>query len=181
MSRIGKKSIKIPEGVEVKIENNKITAVGPKGRLERSFDPFLDFLVGEKEISIGPRGKSDLDSRTWGLNRALLANMIKGVSAGFEKTLEFSGVGFKAQVKGDILELNLGFSHPVEVKASEGVTFQTDKNTIKISGINKAEVGQVAASIRAIRPPEPYKGRGVKYKEEVIRRKTGKKAAAAGA
>ena len=183
MSRIGKKLIQIPQDVEVEVHDSVLLVKGPKGQLQRSVIQAVDIHV-EKPQADGPAFvsvvlKSDAAEsfHLWGLTRALIANMIKGVSHGFEKTLEFSGVGYKAQVKGDGLELNLGFSHPIFVKATEGVTFKVEKNTITISGISNEAVGQMAAHIRTFRPPEPYQGSGIKYRGEIIRRKAGKKAA----
>jgi large subunit ribosomal protein L6 len=188
MSRIGKKTIKIPSGVEINVNGREINVKGPKGELHREFLPVLDFkiengqvLVGIKEGALKTKKEANRASKIWGLGRAMLANMIKGVTNGFEKTLEFNGVGFKAQVKGDSIELSLGFSHTITVKAPQGVTFQVEKNLIKISGIDNEKIGQVAALIRSKRPPEPYKGSGIKYKNEIILRKAGKKAATAGA
>ena len=180
MSRIGKKQIKIPEGVEIKVENGRVAVKGPKGELERGFPEGLDIQIQDGSVSVTPVDGGYKNSETWGLGRALLALMIKGVSEGFEKILEFSGIGFKAQVNGENLELNLGFTNPVVIKAPKGVTFQVEKNLIKVRGIDKEAVGQVAALIRASRPPEPYKGTGIKYKDEVIIKKAGKKAVATG-
>ncbi len=180
MSRIGKKSIKIPQGVEVKIEGQTVKVKGPKGELEKEFSPLLDIKVVNDDALVGLKeaDPKKQNSNIWGLSRALLANMIKGVSTGFEENLEFTGIGFKAQVKGDAIELNLGYTNPVVINAPKGVTFQVEKGNIKVSGMNKEDIGHVAALIRKARPPEPYKGTGIKYKDEVIRRKAGKKAAA---
>ncbi len=181
MSRIGKKQIKIPEGVEIKIENGRVAVKGPGGELEKKFPEGLDVQIQDGSVLVAPVKGGDKNSEIWGLGRALLALMIKGVSEGFEKILEFSGVGFKAQVNGENLELNLGFTNPVVIKAPKGITFQVEKNLIKVRGTDKEAVGQVAALIRASRPPEPYKGTGIKYKDEVIIKKAGKKAVATGA
>ncbi|MEX1064285.1 MAG: 50S ribosomal protein L6 [Candidatus Paceibacterota bacterium] len=180
MSRIGKKLINIPAGVEIKIDGQHIKAKGAKGELEIELSPLIEVKVADGKAEVGLKGehKTKKQSEMWGLSRALIANMIKGVSEGFEKGLEFSGVGFKAQVKGKDLELNLGYTNPVIIEAPEGITFQVEKNSITVQGINKEVVGHIAALIRAARPPEPYKGTGVKYKGEVIRRKAGKKAMA---
>jgi large subunit ribosomal protein L6 len=181
MSRIGKKSIKIPTGVEINIIGRKLTVKGPKGQMDMELPETLDVTISDGSASVGLKEgvvTTGKESQMWGLGRALLANMIKGTSEGFERILEFNGIGFKAQVKGDSIELNLGFNNPVIIKAPEGVTFQVEKNTIKVIGIDKKSVGQTAAIIRGARPPEPYKGTGIKYKEEVIRRKAGKKATA---
>lgn len=181
MSRIGKKSIKIPAGVEVKVDGRKVSVKGPKGELEKTLPEILDIQIVDGQASVGLRGgiaENRENSKFWGLGRALLATMIEGVSSGFEKNLEFSGVGFKAQVKGDLIELNLGYTNPVVIQALAGVTIQVEKNIIKVSGADKEKVGQVAALIRDARPPEPYKGTGIKYKDEIIIRKAGKKAVA---
>ncbi len=176
MSRIGKKQIKIPEGVEIKVESGRVAVKGPKGELEKEFPKNLDIQIQDGSVSVTPTECGDKNSEIWGLGRALLATMIKGVSDGFEKVLEFSGVGFKAQVNGENLELNLGFTNPVVIKAPKGVAFQVEKNLIKVIGADKEAVGHVAALIRASRPPEPYKGTGIKYKDEIIIKKAGKKA-----
>lgn len=180
MSRIGKKPINIPKGVEIKISGTSVVVVGPKGELKKEFSPLVNFKIEEDKFfaSVTSSGSQKTDSTLWGLSRALLNNMIVGVSGGFEEILEFNGVGFKAQVKGQDLELILGFTNPVLINGPSGINFQVEKNTIKVSGIDKENVGQVAALIRAARPPEPYKGTGIKYKDEIIIRKAGKKAVA---
>lgn len=174
MSKIGKKPILIPPGVEVKINGSSLAIKGQKGELQKSFDPSVSFEMHEGKLNV-----KAADSALWGLSRALASNMITGVSAGFQKVLEFTGVGYKAQVKGDVLELSIGFTNPVLVNAPAGVTFRVEKNSIMVEGPDREAVGHAAAQIRAARPPEPYKGSGIKYREEVIRRKAGKKAATA--
>lgn len=181
MSRIGKKPIKIPDGVEVKIDGQKIHVKGSKGELEKILPDVLIARVEDGAVIVGLKQGADAGKENfkfWGLGRALTATMIKGVSDGFEKALEFNGVGFKAQVKDDSIELSLGYTNPVSVRAPEGVTFRVEKNVIKVIGSDKERVGYVAALIRAAKPPEPYKGSGIKYKNEVIIRKAGKKAVA---
>jgi large subunit ribosomal protein L6 len=181
MSRIGKKPIKIPAGVEININGREAVVKGPKGQLEKEFPEILDIKVSDGMAHVNLKEGlliTRQESQIWGLGRALLSNMIKGVSENFETILEFNGIGFKAQVKGDSLELNLGYTNPVRIKAPAGVIFQVEKSMIKITGIDKQAVGHVAALVRAARPPEPYKGTGIKYKDEVIRRKAGKKAVA---
>lgn len=180
MSRIGKKSIKVPEGVDVKIDGQKIVVKGPKGELKREFPEVLSIKIQDGLAVVTLRDNDQKKFRLWGLGRALLADMIKGVSEGFEKVLEFSGIGFKAQVQNNCLELNVGFTNPVVIKAPPGITFEVEKGIIRVKGIDKELVGQTAALIRASRPPEPYKGTGIKYKEEILIRKAGKKAVAAG-
>ncbi len=181
MSRIGKQKIQIPAGVEVTVDDGRflITTKGPKGELKHVFPSSLKVFVEDGFIVVQPNGLNG-QAALWGLTRALIANMIKGVVDGFQKNLEFTGVGYKAQVKNDGIELQLGFSHPIFIKAPEGITFKAEKNSIAVSGIDKALIGQVAAQIRTLRPPEPYKGSGIRYAGEVIRRKAGKKAATAG-
>lgn len=184
MSRIGKKSITVPAGVEIKINGREVAVKGPKGELKRELSQFLSIEVKDGLAYVSVKEESGIKRREasqfWGLGRALLATMIKGVTEGFERALEFSGVGYKAQVKGKDLELNLGYTHPITINAPEGISFQVEKNTIKVMGVDKETVGHIAAQIRESRLPEPYKGTGVKYKEEIIIRKAGKKAVATG-
>ncbi|OGN09159.1 MAG: 50S ribosomal protein L6 [Candidatus Yanofskybacteria bacterium RIFCSPHIGHO2_02_FULL_41_11] len=184
MSKIGKKLIAVPSGVEVNINSNFISVKGPKGELKRDVSDFLALSLSDNQISVKPKDEKSLRDKNvralWGLSRALISNMVKGVSDGFEKTLEFQGVGYKAAVKEGELELGLGFSHPVKIQAPEGIEFKVEKNTIKISGIDKDLVGRVAANIRSKRKPEPYKGSGIRYQGEIIKKKAGKKAVAAG-
>lgn len=176
MSRVGRKVITIPSGVELKQEGNKITVKGPKGQLEREFSPEITVKVDNGEINVSrPNDLPDIRA-LHGTTRAVLNNMIVGVNQGFEKKLELVGVGYRVQAAGKGLTLSLGFSHPVEIEPVEGITFKVDGNTkISVEGINKELVGQIAANIRSKRPPEPYKGKGVKYADEQIRRKEGKK------
>ncbi len=180
MSKIGKKPIAIPQGVEIKIDGDLVSVKGPKGTLQMttSKDVVVTAEGNEIKISLAPGASKD-GKVFWGLSRALIQNMIIGVTAGFEKILEFQGVGYKATVKGSDLELGLGYSHPVIVKGAEGITFVTDKSSIKIQGIDKELIGKIAANIRIHRLPEPYKGSGIRYQGEVIKRKAGKKAATA--
>ena len=176
MSRVGRKVITIPSGVELKQEGNKITVKGPKGQLEREFNPEITVKVENGEINITRPNDLPNIRALHGTTRAVLNNMIVGVSQGFEKKLELVGVGYRVQAAGNGLTLSLGFSHPVEIEPVEGITFKVDGNTkISVEGINKELVGQIAANIRSKRPPEPYKGKGVKYADEKIRRKEGKK------
>ena len=176
MSRVGRKVITIPSGVELKQDGNKITVKGPKGQLEREFSPEITVKVENGEINVTrPNDLPDIRA-LHGTTRAVLNNMIVGVNQGFEKKLELVGVGYRVQAAGKGLTLSLGFSHPVEIEPVEGITFKVEGNTkISVEGINKELVGQIAANIRAKRPPEPYKGKGVKYADEQIRRKEGKK------
>ena len=176
MSRVGRKVITIPSGVELKQEGNKITVKGPKGQLEREFSPEITVKVENGEINITRPNDLPNIRALHGTTRAVLNNMIVGVNQGFEKKLELVGVGYRVQAAGKGLTLSLGFSHPVEIEPVEGITFKVEGNTkISVEGINKELVGQIATNIRAKRPPEPYKGKGVKYADEQIRRKEGKK------
>ena len=179
MSRIGKQPITIPAGVDVTLDANTIKVKGPKGELQYTFSPKLSILVKDGVIQIKRSGDESEDRSLHGLVRALVYNMVTGVSTGFQKRLEIIGVGYRAQTSGRKITLNLGFSHPVELEAPEGVTVEMDKdqkNTIVISGYDKQVVGQFAANIRSFRPPEPYKGKGIRYSGEYVPRKAGKAA-----
>jgi len=180
MSRVGKKPILIPEGVEVKIEGQRVMVKGPKGELSREIRPEIKVEAKGKEIFLLPQIETKKTKALWGLTRALLANMIKGVTEGFEKKLEIEGIGFRASVEGENLVLYVGFTHPIRIKAPEGIKFSVEKNIITVSGVDKEIVSQIAAKIRKVKPPEPYKGKGIRYLGEVIRRKVGKKAVTAG-
>lgn len=183
MSRIGKKPIDVPAGVEVKMTSGEITVKGPKGVLKFTPHPRLEIKIEEKTILVNRKSEEILDKSLHGLTRTLVANMVTGVTEGFAKKLELHGVGYRAAVQANKLQLALGYSHPVEYPAPEGIHFEIDKekkNIVVISGIDKTLVGQVAANIRALRPPEPYKGKGIHYLGEKIRRKAGKAATAAG-
>lgn len=178
MSRIGKKPIEIPAGVEVKIDGGRITVKGPKGELQRNIRPEIKVAEESGRLLVSLQRETKETGAFWGLTRALLANDIKGVTQGFEKKLEIEGVGYRVNMEGEDLNLQLGFSHPVKIKAPEGVKFSVDKNVITVLGIDKGLVGQTAAKIRDQKPPEPYKGKGIRYEGEQIRRKLGKKAVA---
>lgn len=175
MSRIGKMPIIVPEGVTVKIDGGKITATGPKGTVAFLYHPKVKVELKDGQIICFSK-----DSALWGLTRSLIANAVLGVSTGWSKTLELAGVGFRAETTGQELILNIGFSHPVKIKAPESITFKVTENKIEILGANKQAVGELAAQIRRIKPPEPYKGKGIKYQGEIIRRKLGKAAKAIG-
>ena len=179
MSRVGKKPIQIPQGVEVKISDHRVVIKGPKGELSREVRPEIGVEVKEGKILVSPKIETKKTKALWGLTRALIANMIKGVTEGYERKLEIEGVGFRASVEGENLVLSVGFTHPVKIKAPEGIKFSVEKNIITVSGTDKELVGQMAAKIRAIRPPEPYKGKGIRYVGERVRRKVGKKAVTA--
>ncbi len=179
MSRIGKKSIDIPEGVNVEITNAEVKVKGPKGELKQSVSSEIKIEQKDGKILVTPRSElSKKGKGLWGLYRVLVANMIEGVSKGFEKKLEIEGVGFKAAAQADKLVLNLGFVNPVEVKKPQGIEFLVEKNVITVSGIDKQLVGETAAIIRKQKKAEPYKGKGIKYQGEKIRRKEGKKVVA---
>ncbi len=175
MSRVGKKPIEIPEGVDVKIEGQKVIVKGPKGELSREVRPEIEIVIEDKRIVL----RGEQSKAFWGLTRALIANMLKGVTEGFEKKLEIKGVGYRASVEEERLALSVGFTHPVKIKCPVGIKLSVEKNIITVSGIDKELVGQISAKIRAVKPPEPYKGKGIRYMGEEIRRKLGKKAVTA--
>ena len=175
MSRIGRLPVEIPAGVTVDVkENNDVTVKGPKGTLERCFAPQIKIEVNGSEVVVTRPDDKKENKALHGLTRALIHNMVVGVSAGFTKVLEVNGVGYKAQKQGKKLVLSLGYSHPVEMDDPEGVESSVEGNKITVAGISKEKVGQYAAEIRGKRPPEPYKGKGIKYSDEIIRRKVGK-------
>lgn len=175
MSRIGNKVITIPAGVEVNIKDNLATVKGPKGELKQQFDKEMTFNVEGSEITVVRPSDSKRHRTVHGTTRALLANMVEGVSTGFKKELELIGVGYRAQMQGKKLVLSVGYSHPVEFEEIDGIKLGVEGNTkVSIEGINKEVVGQYAAKVRAIRPPEPYKGKGIRYVGEYVRRKEGK-------
>ena len=177
MSRVGKKPIVVPAGVEVKIDGHKVTVKGPKGTLEKEFNQELTIKLENGEVVVERPNDEPKVRAIHGTTRALIQNMVSGVSEGFKKSLTLVGVGYRAAVKGKGLELSLGYSHPVIIDEVPGITFTVVKNTtILVEGIEKDLVGQIAANIRSKRAPEPYKGKGVKYTDEHIRRKEGKKA-----
>ncbi len=182
MSRIGKKIISVPKGVEVKIDQGFVLVKGPKGELKEAVHPRVSIVLENNEVKITVKD-SELksDKALWGLYGSMIKNMIAGVTVGFLKKLEINGVGYKAAVAGDKINLSLGFSHPVDFSLPEGITAAIDKNVISVSGINKRLVGETAARLRALKPPEPYKGKGIKYIDEVIVKKAGKAAKSAGA
>jgi len=176
MSRIGKKPIAIPAGVTLTLDGQTVTVKGPKGQLSWTVVDDVEIKQDGGELTLAPRNDSQRARGMWGLSRTLVANMVHGVTQGYEETLELVGVGYRAALKGNSLSLQLGFSHDVDLDPPAGITFAVPKQTeIKISGIDKQMVGELAARIRKIRPPEPYKGKGVRYAGEKVRRKEGKK------
>ena len=174
MSRIGKMPVGVPDKVEVKVNGAHVAVKGPNGQLEYTFNNDVKIELKDKEVLVSPVDESKKSRSMWGTARTLINNMVTGVSTGFTKSLEYNGVGYKAAVSGNKLTLNLGYSHPIEYTLPEGVSAKVTKNVIDISGANKELVGFVAAKVRSFRPPEPYKGKGVRYSDEVIIRKAGK-------
>ena len=176
MSRIGKKAVTIPSGVTLTLEGQTVTVKGPKGQLAWTVADEIELRQDGADLIMSPRDDSKRAASMWGLSRTLVNNMVVGVTTGYEQTLELVGVGYRAAMKGNALSMQLGFSHDVDIPAPQGVTFAVPKQTeVKISGIDKQLVGETAAKIRRIRPPEPYKGKGVRYAGEKVRRKEGKK------
>ena len=176
MSRVGKKPITVPSGVDFSVKDNVVTVKGPKGTLKKEFNNNITVKLEDGHITVERPNDEPFMRAIHGTTRALINNMVKGVHEGYRKTLTLVGVGYRAAAKGKGLEISLGYSHPVIIDEIPGITFSVEKNTtIHIDGIEKELVGQVAANIRAKRPPEPYKGKGVKYADEHIRRKEGKK------
>ena len=198
MSRIGKQPVKIPEDVEVKIAPDFISVKGPRGEISRRIHDLIGVEKKDGLILVIPKNDSKEARALWGTFRSLINSMVKGVKDGFEKVLVYEGIGYKSEVKSDssagagpegkpsasygagkVLVLSVGFTHPVIIKAPKGIDFKAEKNQITVSGVDKELVGQIAADIRKVRPPEPYKGKGIRYKDEIIIRKAGKKAVTA--
>lgn len=183
MSRIGKQPITIPAGVEANLKGRELEIKGPGGTLSLSLHEAIEVKIGDQKIEVSPApkgaplGAKEGSKALWGTYRSHINNMVWGVTEGYTKLLEIHGVGYRAQIEGDKIILLIGFSHPVEIKAPQGINFSVDKNEIGVSGIDKQKVGEIAARIRAVRKPEPYKGKGIRYKGEEIRRKVGKRAA----
>jgi len=175
MSRIGKQKISIPNGIKVANSNNVITVTGPKGALSRSFRDDIAIEISDNIISLDVKRNDKFSKSLWGTYASHIKNMIKGVETPYQKKLILEGVGFKSEVKGKELHLALGFSHPVVVKIPEGITMKAEKNVLSVEGIDKELVGNFTAAVRALKKPEPYKGKGMRYEDEVIRRKQGKK------
>ncbi len=175
MSRIGKKPIEIPEGVDIKIDKQLITVKGPKGELSREFRPEIRVKIEAGKVFVSVKRQTKQSKAFWGLTRALLANMVKGVVDGYEKKLEIHGLGYKAKMEEEELVLSVGFTHFVKIKSPKGIKILVEKNIITVSGIDKELVGLIASKIRKVKPAEPYKGKGIRYQGEQIRRKAGKK------
>jgi len=175
MSRIGKQPVNIPEGVQISIKDNVIEVSGPKGKLTENLVPMVNVEIKDKEVLVSVKNETNKEERSrWGLQRSLINNMVVGVTEGYTKQLEVNGVGYKVVLQGKKIILNVGYSHPVNYDLPEEVDVQIEKNLITLTSFDKQLLGQVAAEIRSVRKPEPYKGKGIKYMEEVIRRKEGK-------
>jgi large subunit ribosomal protein L6 len=175
MSRVGKKPVPIPEKIKVSYENRELTVQGEKGKLTRSIHPAVDLKIADGVLNVVPFEDKRTSRAMQGLTRSLVANMITGVNQGFERTLVIEGIGYRAETRGSTIILNVGYSNPIQFDLPEGISASVDRNTvIKLSGIDKEKLGRTAAAIRKIRPPEPYKGKGIKYAEERVRRKAGK-------
>lgn len=175
MSRVGKQPIPVPAGTTVKIEGDRFVAEGPQGKVSERLFPGFPVEIADGVVTVSRRGESGPDRAKHGLVRALLANAVHGASEGFSKALEIHGVGYRAEVKGDAVHFALGYSHPVVYKIPKGIEIKVDKsNAVTVRGSNRQLVGQVAAEIRALRSPDPYKGKGIRYRDEVLRRKVGK-------
>ena len=179
MSRTGKRPVTIPAGTEVSVQNHEIIVKGKNGTLKRAMHPQIAIEVEGTNVNVSPKGSSRIARALWGTYAAHLRNMITGVNTPFTKKLQIEGIGYKAEVSGKNLKMALGFSHPVLVAIPEGITAVVEKNMITVSGADKEAVGQFAASVRSLKKPEPYKGKGIRYEGEVIRMKQGKKAAGA--
>ncbi|MFQ5471489.1 MAG: 50S ribosomal protein L6 [Dehalococcoidia bacterium] len=182
MSRVGKAPIEIPKGVEIKVEGTHVVVKGPKGELDRDVDAEMTLVQTDGELRVTRPSDEPRHRAMHGLTRALIFNMVQGVTEGFSKTLELHGVGYRAQMQGKELSLALGYSHPVNISPPEGVEFEVDGTSrIIVRGLSKQAVGQAAADVRKLRPPEPYKGKGIRYEGEYVRRKAGKAGKAIGA
>jgi len=174
MSRVGKMPIPVPDGVKASIDGQNVTVEGPKGKLEHEVHPIISFAVQDKEILVTRPDDTRQSRSLHGLTRALIANMVHGVSEGFQKSLEIQGVGYRATQQGKALNFQLGYSHPIVFEPPNGIELSVERNIVTVSGIDKQAVGQVAAQIRGFRKPEPYKGKGIRYVGEYVRRKAGK-------
>jgi large subunit ribosomal protein L6 len=180
MSKIGKLPVSVPQGVSVDIADRLVNVTGPKGTLSFEFRPEVNVEVADNKVKVSRKNESKFAKSLHGLTRSIIANMVKGVTDGHEKTLEIVGVGYRAAKQGEDLVLNVGYSHPVVVSPLNGIKIDTQENKIIVTGTDKVVVGEMAARIRRVRPPEPYKGKGIKYLDEIIRRKAGKAVKAVG-
>ncbi|MBI2012671.1 50S ribosomal protein L6 [Candidatus Curtissbacteria bacterium] len=180
MSKIGKQPVLIPEGVKMELFDSQVKVLGPKGELSFKIRPEIKVLVEDDRVKVIRKSETKFAKSLHGLTRSIIANMVKGVTAGHQKILEIVGVGYRASKQGDDLVLNVGYSHPVIIPKVNGVQIETKENKVIVVGVDKALVGEVAARIRRVRPPEPYKGKGIRYHDEVIRRKAGKAVKSAG-
>lgn len=178
MSKIGKQPIDLPDNVQVDLGRKRIKVIGPRGELERVLPREIKVRVDQNQILVEPEVANEKSQVLQGTFRSVIFNMVKGVSQGWSRQLELVGTGYRAEVSDNKLIINVGYSHPIEIEAPEKVSFKVEKNVITVEGIDKEEVGQIAAKIRSFRPPEPYKGKGIKYIDEVVRRKAGKAAKA---
>ncbi len=177
MSRIGKQPVIIPSEVTISLENDVLTVKGPKGELDLKIPSYVVVKHEDNQVFVNPKSMNDkLSVSLWGTVQRLIGNMVTGVTEGYTKNLKYKGVGWRTEMKGDTLVMHLGFSHPISYRAPDGIKLSTEKDKITVSGIDKQLVGQVASEIRAFRKPEPYKGKGIAYEDEVIRRKAGKQA-----
>lgn len=176
MSRIGKLPVELPEGIKAQVSGRSLKVVGPKGELEYKFSRLVGVAVDGSQVKVSRRRDDKASKAIHGTTRALINNMVKGVKDGWVKNLQIVGKGYRAEAKQDRLVLTVGYSHPVEIVAPDGVSFKVEKDNIAVSGMDKGLVGQVAARLRKVRPPEPYKGKGIRYLDEVVRRKPGKAA-----
>lgn len=177
MSRIGKREIAVPEGVDVNLGEGAVTVTGPKGSLSRRLRPEVSVAIEDGVVRVSPCSDSKFARALWGTTSSHIQNMVRGVSSGFTRELLVEGIGYRAAVEGDALVLTVGFSHPVRIPIPEGVSVSVEKNAITVSGRDKERVGQFAADVRATKKPEPYKGKGIRYAGEVVLRKQGKRAA----
>lgn len=178
MSKIGKRPITIPDKTTVAVADGVVTVTGPKGTLSREVRPEVTVTVAEKEVTVTPRNSAKFSRMLWGTTASHIQNMVDGVTTPFVKKLVIEGIGYRAELSGTTLTLLLGFSHPVKIEVPDGVTAVVEKNVLTISGIDKEVVGHFAAKIRSFKKPEPYKGKGIRYDDEVVRRKQGKKSVA---
>ena len=176
MSKIGKAPIKIPEGVTVNINGLEVSVTGPRGSLTRKFSRKVSIEIKDGQVLVRATGEGKSFLSVWGTTRAIIAGMVEGVVNGWKKELELVGTGYRAEVQGNTLVLTVGYSHPVNIEAPEGITFKVEKTIITVEGVDKEAVGQIAANVRGVRPPEPYKGKGIKFVGEHLRRKAGKSA-----